>query len=450
VVVTDLQENGWDAGDRASVPASARIEVADVGAMPPDLAVVAVRPQSDRVVATIRNTGPRPRDVHARLTIDGRVAGDATASIAANQAADVTFAGAPRGLAAAVEVDDGEGIQADNVRYAVLGGTSQSTLLVVSGSGDLGREGFYVQHALAAGGAAGGGYRVVSAPGSQLSEWTDDRLAPHAAVLLLSTRGLERRGREALAAYAHGGGGVLIAAGADVDGDVVADVLGAASTLQVVTATGAKPEPRGLAPADVRHPIFQRFAGNAAALGLATFHNVARIGGSACQTLARFTTGEAALIECPAGEGRALILASDLDNRWNDFPLRATFVPFLHEVVRYLANARAHASEYVVADAPPGAPRQPGVVTLADDARSTSNGTAARRVAINVDAREADPARMSVDEFQSAVTRLKDVGGSEARIEARQQEDSQHLWLYVLTLMVVLLAVEGLVAARTV
>src|SRR5205823_5355522 len=29
VVVTDLLENGWDAGDRATVPESARIEVAD-------------------------------------------------------------------------------------------------------------------------------------------------------------------------------------------------------------------------------------------------------------------------------------------------------------------------------------------------------------------------------------------------------------------------------------
>src|SRR5206468_2937396 len=30
VVVTDLQESGWDAGDRASVPQSVRIDVADV------------------------------------------------------------------------------------------------------------------------------------------------------------------------------------------------------------------------------------------------------------------------------------------------------------------------------------------------------------------------------------------------------------------------------------
>jgi len=214
-----------------------------------------------------------------------------------------------------------------------------------------------------------------------------------------------------------------------------------------VTATGAKPEPRALAPADVRHPIFQPFASNTATLGLVTFQSVARVGGSACQTLARFTTGEAALVECPAGDGRALVFASDLENRWNDFPLHATFVPFLHEIVGYLASARAHAAEYLVADAPAGAPRKPGVALLTDASRP---GAPPRAVAINVDPREADPARLSVEDFQSAVTRLKDV--SEARlatVEARQQEDRQHLWQYALAMMALLLAVEGLVAART-
>ncbi|HEV8346156.1 MAG TPA: BatA domain-containing protein [Vicinamibacterales bacterium] len=447
VVVTDLQENGWDAGDRASVPEGAKIEVADVGAMPPDLAVVAVRPQADRVIATIRNSGPRARDARVHLAIDNRPSGDATVSVGPNQAADVAFAGAPRGNAAAVTVDDPGGIQVDDVRYAVLGGTRQPSVLVVSGSGDLAREGFYVRHALATGATAGGGYQVLSASGAQLSGWSDDRLSPHAAVLVLSTRGLERRGREALAAYVRNGGGVLVSAGPDVDGDVAADVFGSASTLRVVTATGAKPEPRVLAPADVRHPIFQPFASNTATLGLVTFQTVARIGGSACQTLARFTTGETALLECSNGDGHALVFASDLENRWNDFPVHATFVPFLHEVVRYLASARAHASEYLVADAPPGAPRKPGLAALTD---ATRPGAPPRTIAINVDPREADPARLSVEDFQSAVTRLKDV--SDARpvsVEARQQEDRQHLWQYALALMALMLAIEGIVAAKT-
>ncbi len=39
-------------------------------------------------------------------------------------------------------------------------------------------------------------------------------------------------------------------------------------------------------------------------------------------------------------------------------------------------------------------------------------------MALNVDPREAEPARISPEDFQAAVTRLKDAGGSETRVEA--------------------------------
>ena len=444
VVVTDLQESGWDAGDRASVPEGVAIEVADVGVGPADLAVTAVHPQADRVIATVRNNGPA-REAHLHLKVDGRPAGDVTVSVGANQSADATFAGAPRGTGVSVAVDDPGGIAADDVRFAVIGDTSRPSVLVVTGSGDLGREAFYARHALSVAASANRALQVVGVAGADLSSWTDDRMNAQAAVLVLSTRGLEHRARELLASYVNGGGGLFVAAGPDVDGDIVGDVLGSASTLKIATVEGAKPGPRTLAPADVRHPVFQPFAGNAATLGLVTFQNAARIGGTGCQTLARFTTGDAALIECPAGEGRALVFASDLNNRWNDFPVHATFVPFLHEAVQYLANTRAHPAEYLVGDAPAGLKRVPGIVSVPDPSR----GGRDRRVALNVDPREAQIARISPEDFQAAVTRLTSAGGSETRVEARQQEDRQHLWQYGLALMVLLLAAEGIVASRT-
>ena len=445
VVVTDLQEKGWDAGDRATVPEGTRIEVADVGAAPPNLAVTAVRALADRVVASVHNGGDRPRDARVHLAIDGRAAGEAVVPLGPNQSGDATFAGAPRGTTAAVRVEDPGGIAADNVRYVLIGGVSRPSVLVVTGSGDMSREAFYVQHALAAGTPGNAAFQVSGVSGAQLSSWTDDRVAPHAAVFLLSTRGLERRGREVLSTYARTGGGLLIAAGADVDGDIVADVLGAGSTLRVATVDNARPVTRALAPADVRHPIFQAFSGNATTLGLVRFDRASRIAGSGCQTLARFTTGDAAFLECPAGDGRALVLAADLDNKWSDFPLHATFVPFLHEIVGYLASARAHASDYVIADAPAGVKKEPGIASIV----VATQGAATRRIAVNVDPRESDPTRISIDEFKSAVTQMKEAAGVEARVEARQQEDRQHLWQYAVALMVMLLAAEGLVAART-
>ena len=78
-----------------------------------------------------------------------------------------------------------------------------------------------------------------------------------------------------------------------------------------------------------------------------------------------------------------------------------------------------------------------------------AGGAPARRVAINVDPREADPARIDAAEFQAAVSRLKDNGASELRVEGAQQEERQHLWQYVLVLMFAALALEGMVASRT-
>ena len=91
--------------------------------------------------------------------------------------------------------------------------------------------------------------------------------------------------------------------------------------------------------------------------------------------------------------------------------------------------------------------RQPGIVSVPDAAAGAASRT--RHVAVNVDPREGDPARISAEDFQSAVMRLKDAGASEARAEAKQQEDRQHLWRDVLVLMIAVLAFEGALASRT-
>jgi hypothetical protein len=445
VVVTDLQASGWDAGDHVSVPDAARIEVVDVGALPPNLAVTAIRQSGDRVIATVRNAGARPWDTRVSLAVDNRPAGANTVSVPPNQTIDITFASVPRGSVLRATVDDREGLQADNVRYAV-GGVAHPPVLLVTATGDGGREGFYLQQALAAGAAGDQPYDVVRTAAGDLTGWSDDRLRPNAAVILLSTRGLERRGRELLSTYVRSGGGILIAAGAEVDGEVVADVLGGEARLRVA-GVDRTADSRALAPADVRHPLFRPFGDSAATLGLVRFQRINRIEGTGCEIVGRFTTGESALLDCAAGDGRAVVFASDLDNKGNDFPLHASFVPFVHEAVHYLASGRSQVGEYLVGEVPAGVPRVPGIATLPE--RDRSKPAAPSRIAVNVDPREADSTRISADEFQAAVTRLQGGWAAEARVEAGQQEERQHLWQYMVMMMIGVLAIEGLVASRT-
>ena len=54
----------------------------------------------------------------------------------------------------------------------------------MTGSGDVGREAFYVQHALAAGTVANAAFQVVSVGGAPLAAWTDDRMEANAENLV--------------------------------------------------------------------------------------------------------------------------------------------------------------------------------------------------------------------------------------------------------------------------
>ena len=114
----------------------------------------------------------------------------------------------------------------------------------------------------------------------------------------------------------------------------------------------------------------------------------------------------------------------------------------------------------MVGDLPGAEGMTPGVVSLPAGgpgepykARPTGRldhavGSPARRVAVNVDPRESDPAPMSVDDFRAGVSRLNAAAARQAGTESREQEEDQRLWQYALLLMVVSLAAEGMLGRR--
>jgi hypothetical protein len=450
VVVTDLQASGWDAGDRVSLPEAIHLEVSDVGAAPPNLAVTAARVAGDRLVATVRSTAPQAREVRVHLAAGtgqdvtaGQPAGDLTLPVGGQQSTDAAFA-LPQGSWASITVEDGEGARADNVRYVVLDRASRPKVLIITATGDPAHEAFYVEQALVARGANAGAYDAEGVSGNALQSWEQAKVDAYAAVVLLSTRGLDHQGRVLLGEYVKKGGGVLVAAGADVDGDVLTETLGGVKIGIAAPQEngGTANAPRALAPADVRHPVFRTFSGQSS-LGLVKFRRVAIVRAEGCQTLARFTTGETALADCESGQGRALVLASDLDNKWNDFPLHATFLPFMHEVVGYLAGTTRR-EDYLVGSVPPGVAAVPGVISVPGRAGAPSS-----LAAVNVDPAESDPGRITVEAFQAAVTKI--AAASDAATPpaaAREREDRQHIWQYMLALMMAVLAIESLVATR--
>jgi len=69
-------------------------------------------------------------------------------------------------------------------------------------------------------------------------------------------------------------------------------------------------------------------------------------------------------------------------------------------------------------------------------------------VVVNVDPREFDPARQTVEEFLARVAHGESSLATTATSVAERQEASQGLWRYGLMLMLVSLVVESLVGRR--
>jgi hypothetical protein len=141
-------------------------------------------------------------------------------------------------------------------------------------------------------------------------------------------------------------------------------------------------------------------------------------------------------VERREGQGRVLLFASDVDRRWNDFPLNPAFVPFVVETVRYASGSRDRGHDYIVGSAPPGADARPGIYRASSDNRA---------VAVNVDPHESATSALDAKGFAGMIEPVSTnqnatAGGRAGHVEARQR-----YWQYGLLLMLMALVAESFV-----
>ncbi len=442
VVVTDLQQSGMAGGAAASVPDGVDVSISAVPPAPSNLAVTALAREGEGATAVVQSYAPGPRVVTARLRVGGADVRRARAELAAFASADVSFAGPlPATGVAEVAIDDAEGPTADNTRYLHLEPDRPRTLLVLTADPpESARTGLYVQRALEAEDDAAtrvsviDGRRFNAAPSGELP----------AAIFVVGTRTLDRGGRARLASYLRDGGRVFLSLGPDVDLASLTDALGVAVRLAPEPVTAAGDE-AAIVAADGRHPVLRRLAGPASSLGRVSIAQYRRIlDESGWTVLARFAGGALALGEREVGRGTLLVFASDLDNRWNRFPVQPSFAPFMVETARYLTRGAVTTSAFVLPAVPPGVPALPGPHLVA-----AGEGRAERTVVVNVNPAESDPAAMSAEEFTASLTRVANPRGAPPLEEARAQEAQQRLWQLGLLVMLGVLVVESLVGRVT-
>jgi hypothetical protein len=191
-----------------------------------------------------------------------------------------------------------------------------------------------------------------------------------------------------------------------------------------------------LSPIDLRHPVFRPFGSLSANLGQVRFARAWRVAADGWEVAARFTDGNAALVERGEGSGRVLLFASDFDRQWNDFPLHPSFVPFIIEAVRYVSAPIDRGRDYIVGAAPAGAGPRPGVYRMGPDNRS---------VAVNVDPREGVTLGMDRQEFAARIERVDTTASSSQDMRSVHVEARQSYWRFGLLLMLVALVAESFV-----
>jgi len=290
-------------------------------------------------------------------------------------------------------------------------------------------------------------------------------------VALLNVGELTNSQAVALSEYVGDGGSLLIAPGDRVDEKALNQRLGEISParLEQMVLLG-RDDYLVIADYDRRHPIMRPLGSD----WPARFQGHWRLTPSDdANVLMRFDNAEAALVERDVGEGKVLLFASSLDLEWNNLALQGLFLPFVHETLRHLVRPEVGQTAYEIGDSISLEQfvLDTEVSVMDADGRSVSlessnlqratspglftatSGAGSTRYAVNILPEESNFTRVATSTLYDAIVN-PDTSPLQSRDAQTAQlieelENPQRLWWWILSLVMVLLLVEVLVANRT-
>jgi uncharacterized membrane protein len=489
LMISDFQRSGWDEEMDLKLPPGTQLTRINVGTDGwSNVAVSDVtfdrsyRDGRERVtvLARIANLGPEAMSgVPTVLEIDGVQTATQTVDLPAADAVTVRFpavAVPDRELRGIVSVGDDD-LPLDNEHRFVLSPGQALSVLVLHGPGAGPDGSLYVERALRIGSEPPHRVEVKSVAAFNVSD-LEGR-----SVMVLNDAPFPggARGRS-LAEFVSHGGGLLIASGQRSGVDTWRNGLG-----DLAPRGGATPVDRlndrggTLSITDYNHPVFEVFSaprsGDFSQTRFFRYRRMDETDGAA--VIARFDDGAIALADIALGEGRVLLWTSDLTNAWNDFPVQPVFLPFMHQMVRYLAAYEPLRPSYtvgqvldlaalidvqeseIVVNAPAGERRvestAPGESLTALEERgfyeyrSLGSGDLLFTAAVNVDPVESDLTPLDGEEFASALaTSGEDPSASSlvATLTPLERERRQRLWWYLLIGGLFILVAESAVSNR--
>ena len=372
-LIADMQKRGWENFiETDKLNPDVQIQFVDVRAEQPrnlaitDLSVPPVvlkEQKASYLVARVRNFGDEAvENLPVRLFIDGNVIHTVQLDIEPDDLGDAVFKVDFQDEATHtgwVELPE-DALGADNKRYFTLQSLQSIKVHAVrdrprTQSGYQTAETFFMKMALEVGSDA------VPINFTESSSVPDTATLTHVDVLVLANVAqLSANEAGRVAAYVAAGGGLIVTVGDNIDINAYEQNLGGeigvmpCKFVQPVGDAFDRQQFRVLATVKYEHPIFAPFKEpNHGDFGKARFYRLFQaVPTKDATVIAAYDDGSPALFEKPYGQlGRVLCFTSTIDREWNDLPIRAVYLPFLHESIKYLALKDVEATpDYRVGD----------------------------------------------------------------------------------------------------
>ncbi|HVW00318.1 MAG TPA: hypothetical protein VHB77_08260, partial [Planctomycetaceae bacterium] len=362
----------------------------------------------------------------------------------------------------AIEYDDD--LAFDNERPFAISATPAYRVLIVNGGSSpaaLETETYYLEAAL---GLATKGASAYA--GSQFAptsiEWSETvglpPLKDFEAVCLANVSNVALGDAQRLADFVRGGGGLLVFTGEKIS----------AKSCSALSATGLVPGAIGemniaidlpwhFDEWDEAHPILEPLSdpqhGDLRRLRFAACNRIVPSPGTA--VLARFNTGDPALLETKLGAGRVLWITTSCGGEWSDWGVSRLFLPLVHQMLGYevgLADGGRIRIHLVDAEDKDDAQN---TAALADSQLRTPGVIQYSRFTevVQSSPRESETERCTVAEFEerfglkssNAVENTASQTAVLSGIDARPNE----LWPWAACLLLGVLLLEGFVGNRT-
>lgn len=286
--------------------------------------------KKSRVLATIAGFGTKKATRTVSLILNGRVTETKQVPVPENGRAPVEFLSleVPYGRnKGEVRIDSGDTLPADDVFYfSVERADPRHALFVQETAGSRGL--LYFKAALEASGQA-----AFEIDPATVDQTTNLSPAKYAFVVLSDIGALPAQFENQLRDYVRTGGSVLISLGHLSVGRTKVPVSGEAiGEAGYAGREGARFQTAAYL--DASHPSILK----ADRWDDVKFYQVIHVAPGNSRIAARLSDQTPLLLDQQIGEGHVLVFASTFDNIANDFPIHASFVPFIEQTARYLGR----------------------------------------------------------------------------------------------------------------